>query len=161
MGNTEELDLVLFLDANMPNIQDCRSSRCLADGRIFCKHRFHFEFKWFREEGLIHSVRLFDHQVILYCLGLMRKFSWVKNLAQKGRFVLITKDHNFLRDAQTEWKKRTHYNTSPKLDFGKDRVTIGKLSIIIKTVLCPKEDPGGQEDFLRIIAELNFLFGKK
>lgn len=137
-----ELDAILFLDVNVKSVRECQPPKCETKKHIFCKHRFYFNFKWFREEGLIRFIRPFDHQVILYCLGLMYKYRWVGDLARRGRFFLITCDQNFLRDAQNEWDKRAHHNTSPKLNFSTDRVTIGKLEIIIKTISCQKKRHG-------------------
>mgnify|MGYP001559096460 FL=1 len=164
-NNQAELDAVLFLDANVKSIQHCKMSRCETKKHIFCRHRFLFNFKWFREEDAAHFIRPFDHQVILYCLWLIYKYRWVGYLAQSDRFFLITHDHNFLRDAESEWSKRVRKRTSPKINFEKDRVVIGKFTIIVKTVTPAisgrNRVTNEYKDLLRVVEELNILLGKK
>lgn len=151
------VDMVVFFDANMPNMHKC-SANCKPKKTQFCRHRFNFNAKVMYASEYIDFLRFYDFQIVLHCLYLIRKNVYYRNLAENGRFIIITKDRNFLRDAEKEWVKKLKPKTKPKLEFSRNFVACGLWKIMIKVINCKNYGTNGDHDLFCVIDELNKLW---
>ncbi|MBI2063736.1 MAG: hypothetical protein HYT65_01950 [Candidatus Yanofskybacteria bacterium] len=154
------VDAVIFFDANMPNMHKC-SAGCKVRETQLCKHRFNFNAKVIHPTEYISFMRFYDFQIILHCLYLIKGNSRFKYLAENGKFVIVTKDRTFLRDAQDVWVKKLKPKTRPKLEFGRDFVSCGSWTIKVKLINCKNYGTNGDHDLFCTIDELNKLWASR
>lgn len=154
------VDAVVFFDANMPKMHKCDTS-CKARKTQLCRHHFNFNAKVMYPSDYIGFLRFYDFQIILHCLYLIKRNARYKYLADNGRFIIVTKDRTFLRDAEDVWFKKLKPKTKPKLEFGRDFVSCGSWKIIVKLINCKNYGTNGDHDLLCVIDELNKLWASR
>lgn len=143
-------------------MDDCKGSRCHDNSHILCKHRFNFDAHLIHGNGYFNCVELLDHQIILHFLYFInhKKVPRGKN----WRYVLVTGDGTFLRDAKNEWeaKKKKKKKTSKfgRLEFGNDFARSRDITIQVEHIKTPP--CGWNRDSCRrqIIRRLNELFSE-
>jgi len=148
------LEAVLFFDANMPKIQKCHDNNdCRTKESILCEHRFNFS------AHIFHTTRrqtgFSDFQIVMYCFSSIQNKEQYARISESGRFFIITKDHDFLEDAEKIWKglgdkKRPNLIFEPEI-----MVSWNRLKIFVHTIKCEKYGTDGHDDLLRTINELN------
>lgn len=153
----DKVDMVVFLDANMPKMHKC-SANCKTQKTQLCRHRFNFNAKIIYPTEYINFLRFYDFQIVLHCFYLIKRNIHYKYLAENGRFIIITKDRTFLRDAEDVWVKKLKPKTKPKLEFGKYFITCRSWKIIVKVINCKNYGTNGGHDLFCMIDELNKLW---
>ena len=154
------VDAVVFFDANMPKIHSC-SANCRIKKTELCRHRFNFNAKIIHPTEYINFLRFYDFQIILHCLYLIKKNVRYKYLAENGRFIIITKDRAFLRDAEDAWLRKRKSKTKPTLEFGKNFVACGSVKIAVKIINCKNYGTNGSHDLSCAIDELNKILASQ
>lgn len=138
-------NVVLFFDANMPSPRECQSG-CENDPNRLCLHRFGplvwvcQRPLWVQRPGDLFDAspvkynRLHDLELGQWCIASVRR-RWrdAGGAIQKKRYILITHDEHFLADAKKEFfdKKRGDQTSVPVFDaesigsgLGDQRVTL-------------------------------------
>lgn len=154
------MSVFLFFDecAKLPRtcIKDCEEN-----GKFPCGHRLHFPAQILGVDDYIRCMHFSDRQIILHCFHLIKSNDVMKIAAESGRFFIVTKDKNFLKDAQKNNKpsKRNH-KTFPALGFGFNFVECDGSNIRILEVNCSfKADIcGNPDDAYCAICRLNNLW---
>lgn len=157
-------NVALLFDANLPKMEDCSSPLCHEAGHIFCKHRFDFDAHMLYYNGYFSSVEFFDFQVILHFLYCITHQKVPHN--QSCRYVIVTGDGTFLRDAEKEWRskksrKRNGDFQHGRLEFGAGFVTSRDITIHIEHIRMP---PYGWDKYScqrQIIKCLNERYGQR
>lgn len=128
------VEVVVFLDANMPNVDKC-NGKCAGKGLVFCKHKFIFSTEVIHPGKALDKLN--DFLVLEYFLKLIRSHDDWCNADQKPIFVLLTKDVNFLEDAERAYKKvAKRRKGKPLFNTDSNFVCDGELEIIIKLISC-------------------------
>lgn len=157
---SSQVDVVVFFDANMPKMHQCGVS-CKTRKTQFCRHRFNFHAKVIHATKYTDFLRFYDFQIILHCLYLIKRNARYKYLAENNRFIIFTKDRDFLRDAKEEWTKKLKPKTKPKLEFSRDFVACGSWKIMVKLINCKNYGTNGNHDLSCVIDELNKLWASR
>ena len=152
-----QVDAVVFFDANMPKLRSC-SANCKIKKTELCRHRFNFNAKVIHPTEYINFLRFYDFQIILHCFYLIKRNARYRHLAENGRFVIVTKDRSFLRDAEDAWLKKRKSKTKPTLGFGRDFIACGSVKIVVKTINCKNYGTNGSHDIFCAINELNKMW---
>jgi len=126
-------DLVLYFDACASRLKPCTNS-CRNNKEYMCRHRLRSPNPLiFRHSGELSFLHLSDFQVIL-------DFIWKlthtppKLITPKTKFFIVTRDKNFLRDAENGWDAKRKKRTQPKLSFNQDLRVVQCNSFIIKII---------------------------
>ena len=146
-------EVVVFLDANMPNLDQC-NGKCAGKELVFCKHKFIFSAE------VVHSGRALDNlddfQVLECFFKLIRSRDNWRDAVQKPIFILVTKDLDFLKDARRAYQKvAKKRNGKPIFNSSSNYVCDGELKVIIKLINCKNYGTNRQNDFRCTIKILN------
>ncbi|MBI2062920.1 MAG: hypothetical protein HYT61_01615 [Candidatus Yanofskybacteria bacterium] len=163
MGNEADgpADVVIFFDANMPNMDKC-SDNCSKKGKdlVFCVHRFNFKAQIIYPGKKLD--RLDDFQVIKYFFDLIRNNKAWEDPNKRPLFVLVTKDHNFVQDAQSAHQRaiKSPKANLPGFHYAKDRVydDYFDFEIIVQLINCENYGTNRQDNLRCTIRELNKLW---
>ncbi len=147
------VEVVIFLDANMPNMDKC-NGKCAGKELVFCKHKFDFSTE------IVHLGkaldRLNDFQVLeRFFKSIRDRDDWL-NVNQKPVFILITKDHDFLEDAERAYRRVARSRGGEPI-FNKDSNSVcdGEIEIFIKLVSCKNYGSDRYDDLRCAIQILN------
>jgi hypothetical protein len=125
-----DADVIVFLDANMPNVKDCKSG-CSEDLDRMCVHRFGPSI-WLCERPAavdrpgapctaqkVPFGRLRDLEVVHWCIATVRR-RWAneRGIVLPKHFVLATHDKRFLEDVKIQYG-RGRMPVGPPLRFSK------------------------------------------
>lgn len=95
-------DVVLGFDANLPKMDMCHDN-CHSNPLCLCRHRFNFTV-FIRRYNTKASQRLEDSKIILDFFEFVEKMIGEKLVSSDSLFVIVTKDGNFLSDAEKEFE---------------------------------------------------------
>ena len=145
-------------------MEDCRIPRCHESDHILCRHRFNFDAHVIHGNGYFNCVELMDHQVILHFLYYINHGKVPRG--RGCRYVIVTGDGTFLRDAKNEWeskqkkKKKKKGSQSGRLEFGDDFVRNRDITVHVENFKAPPY--GWNKDSCRrqIVRRLNELYSK-
>ena len=102
---------------------------------VFCKHKFYFSTEIVHPGKALN--RLNDFQVLELFFKLIRDRNDWFNVDQKPVFILLTKDHDFLEDAERAYRRVARSRGSePIFDKDLNSVYDGEIEIIIKLINC-------------------------
>lgn len=110
--------VVVYFDANMPDIRECRHG-CSSNANHFCRHRFGPGIWLVSKPGWLIFTRLSDLQVILDFLYTINHC--VRKLRGHRTYVLVTHDEDFIADARRD-HENGQFNGRPRLTWGHDWV---------------------------------------
>ena len=97
---------------------DSCGRNCESDGLVLCEHRFNFKAKVTYCNGRRFS-GVSDLNILYYFLDYVRDGIGDGSVARDALFVILTKDNDFLKDAESEWLMKTG---GEDLVFNKDSV---------------------------------------
>lgn len=122
------VDVVVFFDANMPKLDECDED-CIIEQPKLCIHRFLFQAYVVPRGNSLEG--LDDFEVLQYCFKLIEKTKNWQNRNRKPLFVLITRDHNFLKKDAPEAYREASLKQKNKLNltFHDNCVSDGKYNI--------------------------------
>lgn len=124
------------MDANLPKIDDC-GAICEKHPLVLCQHHFLYPTRLFYCND-IRFQGVPDLKVLTsYIDFLKRRIRTRKINFQRSLFFLVTKDLDFLQDAEKEWKKDGELEHG--LEFLDDTVVCG--NIVIKVLYITETDP--------------------
>ncbi len=126
------VEAVIFLDANMPNMDNC-NGQCAGKELVFCKHKFIFSTEVIHPGKALDNLN--DFFVLEYFFKLIRSHNDWCDAIQKPIFILLTKDIDFLKDAERAYKKVVKKRSGVPI-FNTDSVCDGELKIIVKLISC-------------------------
>ncbi|OGN01100.1 MAG: hypothetical protein A3B91_00790 [Candidatus Yanofskybacteria bacterium RIFCSPHIGHO2_02_FULL_41_29] len=151
----ETVDAILCFDANLPKMHTC-SDKCEGNYLILCRHRFNFNAKIL----YCNTPQFYkwpDSEILLYFLD------YIKNGISDGLipvhaiFTILTKDTDFLRDAESELGRKAKGNG---IDFLNSSIVNGDLVIYIKQVDCKNYGSKGNDNLKCAIYKMNKFFKK-
>jgi hypothetical protein len=128
----EQADLVVYLDANMPELRPCGKG-CQSRANYPCRHRFGERIWVISDQARISFAMLADLQVFLdFVYIIHRKWCDRKGCARKKRFVIMTHDKTFVAAAQS-LSANARYKRLP-VTFGADWIQYqhGKRAIRVE-----------------------------
>lgn len=127
------------------------SSDCEYNKKKLCCHRFNFNSHLVYSNGYIKFLRFYDFQIVLHFLHLI----YTNRVPNHSRcnFILVTNDKNFLKSAQKEWRSRK--KSKYRLEFGKDYVRSGNITINVEIIMLSKKFAKGRDYRSRVIDQLN------
>lgn len=148
-------DVVIFFDANMPDMERCRGDCSSSD--LLCVHRFNFTAHpvWCRKaiKGLD------DFRVLEYFFNFItRHNNW--QTGRKPLFVLVTKDHKFLERGVPEAYKKAlkAQKTKLTLKFNESSVLSDESIILIKVIDCDNYGTDRRDNLRCTIKLLNEMW---
>lgn len=128
------VEAVIFLDANMPNMDQC-NGRCVGKELVFCKHKLVFLAEFVHPGRALDNLN--DFLVLEHFFKLIRDHDDWLNTYQKPVFILLTKDHDFLKDAEYAYGKVAKIRKrEPVFNIDSNSVCDGEIEIIIKLINC-------------------------
>ena len=155
-GETEEsVDAILCFDANLPKMEKCTGD-CKTVKTVLCPHRFNFKSKI----TYCNTPRFYkwpDSEILLYFLDYVRDNIKDGSALATTLFVILTKDVDFLKDAEYELRRDIRGNN---LDFSGNFVTCGDIVIFIKTIDCKNYGTKGRDNLGCAIYKMNNFFKK-
>lgn len=101
--NLSEVDVVLGLDANLPKMDTCHEG-CCCNPLSFCKHRFNFTV-FIRRYNTKSLQKLKDSKIVLDFFTFIEGMIEKKLASFQTLFVIVTKDKDFLLDAEKEFNE--------------------------------------------------------
>ena len=157
-----ECDAIVFLDANMPNMDKC-SNYCSGIDRdlVLCKHRFAFVGSVLSHRKAL--VGLDDFRVLQYFFKLIEKNPDWQAETQKPLFILVTKDQDFLIKDVPESYARAVNAGQNQIDLtflNGGVVSDGKNQIIIMAINCKNYGDTRIDNLRCMIKNLNDLWFK-
>lgn len=150
-------DAVIFFDANMPNMDAC-SANCKNKNLVLCKHRFNFNACLVSHSRDIDGIN--DFYVTRFFLDLIKtNHEWNSEL--RPRFVLITKDHNFIRDVQVDYFDELEKGTAGiTLKFTKNSIWSGDLELRVVLIQHKAYGDNKVSDLYHVIKALNQMWAE-
>jgi len=146
----EPVDTCLCFDANLPKMDSC-GRNCENDSSILCEHRFNFKAKITYCNGRRFS-GVSDLNILYYFLDYIRDGINDGSVARDAMFVILTKDTDFLKDAELEWSRKTG---DMELVFNKESVECGEIVIFTHLVNCKNYGTKGRDDLKCIVYRMN------
>ncbi len=116
----ESAHVVVYLDANMPELEPCRRG-CQADANRFCVHRFGPRIWIVSEQSRISLTRLSDLQVILDFLHIIRRRWGKSKRVHRNHYIIVTHDKTFIASAKASHANERNMQHLP-LVWGPDHV---------------------------------------
>jgi hypothetical protein len=149
-------DVALFFDVCVTKLEGC-SLLCRQKGDIACRHRLRGNAKVLNTTHYIEFLRFQDSQIILHCFYLASHNGFLRALAKKGRFIIVTRDHKFLKSAQAEWEshKKRKRRQWPDLVFSGNSVSADGLTIKVHILKNAKARLAGHNERVSIIEDIN------
>lgn len=147
-------ELALFFDVCVTKLEKC-SFICKSDAA--CRHRLQLNARILNTTHYIEFLRFQDSQILLHCFYLASHNRFLKALAKKGKFVIVTRDHRFLKSAQAEWEshKKRNRRQWPNLVFAPNSVSADGLTIKVHTIKNSKAHLSGHNERVFIINDIN------
>lgn len=150
----EQADACLCFDANLPKM--CRCTRnCDKDKQILCPHRFNFN-----AEIIYCNGKKFegwqDARILNYFLNHLRRGIKNGSINPGSIFIILTKDSDFLKDAELEWRMHGDPGENPR--FYINRVEFGDIRIGVETINCRNYGDTGRDNLECVIHKMNKLF---
>lgn len=124
---------------------------CESDSSVLCEHRFNFKANITYCNGKRFS-GVSDLNILYYFLEYVRDGIDDGSVAKDALCVILTKDTDFLKDAEAEWCRRTG---EKDLIFGGDSVKCGDVVIFTHLVNCKNYGTKGRDDLKCIVHGMN------
>ena len=168
-GKSGDTKAVILLDACMSTLDRCRPG-CEDDINILCKHRFKGNVRVIACNGFASFMRLTDSQIVLYFLWPLMTSGAYRSLSDDCRYMIITKDKHFYRQAQREWMGKMTKMTVPLVGFEGNEIMVAfknrkrrrrknnefrKIVIEIVTVQCSRNPKSSDEEISGVIDYVN------
>jgi hypothetical protein len=122
-----EAEVVVFLDANMPDVRGCRrDGSCAADETYFCRHRFNPRVWLIGKCHEKRMMRMRDLGVVCEFIADIRLRWLADGGAASRRFILATHDQTFVASARREYGRQPHACGLYPLTFGESWIRSGE-----------------------------------
>lgn len=148
----EAADTCLCFDANLPKMDTC-GRNCGNNTLILCCHRFNFKVKITYCNGRRFS-GVSDLSILYYFLDYIRDEIDAGSVRKDALFIILTKDANFLKDAEAEWSRKTGLGEPI---FNSDHVICGDLVVFTYIVNCKNYGTRDRDDLKYLIYKMNKL----
>lgn len=155
-------DVVIFFDANMPNMDTC-SGNCHYRNKklILCLHRLIFV------ANVMYSRRalkgLDDFKVLQYFFKYIKRKYTLGGVIKKPLFILITRDEDFLEnDAPKAYRKAQKAGSNEvKLFFSKNSVSDGENVIFVLEIIHKKHGDNRLSNLRSAIEKANKFWTRR
>ena len=130
---------------------DSCAPNCDSDSSILCQHRFNFKVQITYCNGRRFS-GVSDLNILYYFLNYVHDMIDGGSITRDALFVILTKDTDFLKDAEAEWLRKIG---GEELVFTKDSVKWGDIVIFAHLVNCKNYGTKGRDDLKCIVYRMN------
>lgn len=163
-SKTEEpVDAVLCFDANLPKMHHC-SAQCENNPMVLCRHRFNFktEIRYYNTEQFRNYAGTKkgwpDSKILLHVLDHVRSGIRNGSLISGIPVVILTKDVDFLKDAEIELGRNVRGND---LVFLGSYVTCGDITVHVILLDCKNYGTKGTDNLKCAIYKMNEFFKRR
>ena len=118
--------IYVCIDANLPKIDDC-GAVCEKHSLVLCRHHFWYPASLFYcNDFRFNGAK--DSEVLFAFINFIKKeIKSSRASLNKSLFFIVTKDGDFLQDAEKEWQEGE--GLEPDLEFLGDFVRLGNIQI--------------------------------
>lgn len=136
---------------------DSCSDNCRDNRLVLCRHRFNFGAKIIYCNGKGYSGWP-DSKILAHFFNYIRIGIQEGLLEKTTVFVIVTKDHDFLVDAEKEWKRIREERE--EWVFGANYVRCGDIVIFTQQIDCRNYGTRGTHNLKCVIFKMNKFFNK-
>ena len=156
--NAGKIRRLLFFDACMPKMENCRNAASCKNGDTLCTHRLGSQTGVIYTNGYIDFLRFSDFQVTLHFLHKIVTLQNNQQLSPDCLFFITTRDQGFLGAVRQEWEKR---GRNMQLTFGAEEITAvfsrnrTKYHLKIKVIIFKLKGNSGKDVLRSLITRFN------